>query len=103
MDGNWYNIGMGYSPNLFWDADPEQLDFDANKKYVIQRVLERGAFADLRVAFEYYGAKVIVEVARNLRTLEPKALSFIACIANLPKESFRCYTAKQSSQAPWIY
>lgn len=94
---------MGYSPNLFWDADLEQLDFDANKKYVIQRVLERGAFTDLQIAFKYYGANVIIEIARNLRTLEPRALSFIARIANLPKESFKCYTAKQSSQAPWIY
>ena len=94
---------MGYSANLFWDADPEKLDFVANKRYVIERVLNRGTMEDLSTAFKTYGKDVIVEVAKGLRTLEPKALSFIACIAGLPREEFRCYKSRQSSQAPWIY
>ena len=96
-------MDMDYSSNLFWDADPAQLDFDANRRYVIERVLNRGTMSDLTTAFAYYGREVIVDVARNLRALEPKALSFISCIADIPREKFRCYTPKQSSRAPWIY
>ena len=33
---------------------------------------------------------------RKLRTLEPKALSFISLISHTPKEEFRCYTTKPS-------
>lgn len=94
---------MSFSPNLFWDADPAALDFQANKRYVIQRVLDRGTLSDLRTACDYYGRDVIVEVAKTLRTLEPKALSFISCVADVPKEDFRCYTSRRSSHAPWIY
>ena len=94
---------MSFSQNLFWDADPETLDFQANKKYVIQRVLDRGTLSDLRMARDYYGRDVIVDVAKSLRTLEPKTLAFVSCIADVPKEEFRCYTLKQSDRAPWIY
>ena len=92
-----------FSENLFWDADPSDLDFERNKRYVVQRVLERGTVNDLRVAFHLYGLSQVVATAKTLRTLEPKALSFIACVANEPREHFRCYTRKQSLKAPWIY
>lgn len=92
-----------FSENLFWDADPSDLDFDRNRRYVVQRVLERGTVDDLGKVFRLYGMNGVVETAKTLRTLEPRALSFVACIANEPKENFRCYTQKQSSQAPWIY
>ena len=92
-----------FSDNLFWDADPSDLDFDRNRRYVVQRVLERGTVNDLRVVFHLYGLSQVIATAKSLRTLEPKALSFIACVANEPREHFRCYTQKQSFQAPWIY
>lgn len=94
---------MRFSPNLFWDADPQQLDFDANRRYVIERVLNRGTLSDLKEAFAYYGRNVIADVAVTLRSLEPRALSFASCVLSVPREKFRCYTSKQSSRAPWIY
>lgn len=30
------------SPELFWDVDPETIDEQAHRRYVIKRVLERG-------------------------------------------------------------
>ena len=92
-----------FSPNLFWDADPADLDFSKHRKYVVQRILERGTVDDLRLAFHHYGLGDVIATAKTLRTLEPKALSFIACIAGEPRENFRCYTQKQSARAPWIY
>ena len=92
-----------FSDNLFWDADPSDLDFERNRRYVVQRVLERGTVNDLRIAFHLYGLSQVIATAKSLRTLEPKALSFIACVANEPREHFRCYTRKQSFQAPWVY
>lgn len=92
-----------FSKNLFWDADERTLDLQRNRKYVVQRVLERGTVQDLRTAFDYYGLAKVVETAKSLRSLEPTALSLIACVANEPRENFRCYIQKQSSQAPWIY
>ena len=92
---------MSFTKNLFWDADPQQLDFDANKRYVIERVLNRGSLSDIKEIFAYYGRQVVTDVAVNLRSLEPKALSFASCILSVPQEKFRCYMSRQSSKAPY--
>ena len=95
--------GKGFSENLFWDADPVDLDMQRNKKYVVQRALERGTISDILQMLHLYGIGDVIATAKSLRSLEPKALSFIACLADEPRENFRCYTSKQSLKAPWIY
>lgn len=92
-----------FSKNLFWDVDVSRLDVDANRRYVIGRVLDRGTDNDLRLAFSYYTFPVVVEVAKSLRTLERRALSFISAISGESKDKFRCYTWRQSSPIPWLY
>ena len=92
-----------FSPNLFWDADPADLDFSKHMKYVVQRVLERGTLDDMRHMFSMYGFDNVVATSKSLRSLDPVSFSFIVNLSGQPKESFRCYTLKQSSQAPWIY
>ena len=94
------NMDVTFSENLFWDADPKELDLQRHRKYVVQRVLERGSEQDIRKAFDYYGFQTVVDTAKSLRTLEPQALSFIAGLANEPREDFRCCAEPQ--QAPWI-
>ena len=91
-----------FSSNLFWDADPADLDFSKHKKYVVQRVLERGTLADMRHMFSMYGFDDVVATSKTLRSLDPMSFSFIVNLSGQPKEAFRCYTLKQSSQAPWI-
>ena len=93
----------GFSPNLFWDADPKDLDLIKHKKYVVQRVLERGTLDDIRHVFATYGFDDVVAISKRLRSLEPKAFSFIVNLSGEPKEAFRCYILRQSQQAPWIY
>ena len=44
------NVKERFSKNLFWDVDVSQLDVDANRRYVIGRVLDRGTDNDLRLA-----------------------------------------------------
>lgn len=83
------------SPTLFWDTAIENIDEDKNRKYIISRVLERGNREDWLRTKEYYSLPVIVREAQQMRSLEPKALAFIACVGNVPRESFRCFTQKQ--------
>ncbi|MCQ2117394.1 MAG: hypothetical protein MJY76_04570 [Bacteroidales bacterium] len=94
MDGN--NIIKGFSSYLFWDVDTSSIDMEKHSAYMVQRVLELGQLSDWKSLVAYYGLERIVETARNLRTLDPKALSFIATISSTAKESYRCYTQKQS-------
>ena len=85
-----------FSPHLFWDVDKAQMDLDLYPEHVIQRVLEYGHMRDWKLIRAYYGLDRIVECCRRMRTLDPRALSFICCISHTSKETYRCYNFAQS-------
>ena len=87
-------FGEMLTPSLFWDVDPSEIDEKQHKRYIIQRVLERGDLSDWNCLKNHYSLKVIVEEAQKMRYLDPKALAFICCVGKVPKESFRCTTTQ---------
>jgi hypothetical protein len=91
-----------FSKHLFWDVDRSELDLVKHRKFIIQRVLGHGLIGDWRLLKQCYAIDLIVSTAQRLRMLDPKSLSFIACIGNVPKETFRCYSTIQSSPIHWI-
>ena len=97
------NIISKFSQNLFWDTRLESIDMESNASYIVQRVLEYGRLEDWKLIVSYYSLPRITEIATKLKSLEPKALSFISLISSTPLEQFRCYTLRQSSQRHWIY
>ena len=92
-----------FSEYLFWDVDKDSIDLEANASYVVSRVLELGRLNDWNLLMARYGLQRIASIAQNLRTLEPKALSFISAVSSLPKESFRCFATKPSTPTHWGY
>ena len=96
-------VPSDFSANLFWDADPATLDLDLHREYLVRRVLERGCWADWCQLCRHLGLAQILDVARALRTLDPKALAFLSVVGDIPRESFRCYTPKQSTPSSWVY
>ena len=92
-----------FSRHLFWDTDRRLLDFEKNRKYIIKQVLEYGMYSDWKMIEEYFGIEKIAETAMTLRDLEPKALSFISLLSEIPKEKFRCYITQQSAPRHWNF
>jgi hypothetical protein len=88
---------------LFWDTDYSKIDWDAKARYVIERVVTYGTVADWRTLQQMYGMKRIREEVLQSREIDPKTLSFLSVIFDLPKERFRCYTLAQSSPVHWNY
>lgn len=82
------------SSSLFWDVDISEIDDEKNKRFIIQRVLERGTHNDWILINKKYTLQGIVQEAMQMRYLEPKALSYVAIMGNVPKEEFRCYKGK---------
>lgn len=95
------NLLEKFSTNLFWDVRLEDVDMTKHMPYIVQRVLEYGMLEDWNLLKQTYSMQQIVEAAKSLRTLEPRALSYIAAISNTPKEDFRCYTTKQLNPELW--
>lgn len=83
------------SPELFWDVDPETIDEQLHRRYVIRRVLERGVLSDLRKMIAFYTMPVVISEAQQMRSLDPMTLAFAACLGNVKKETFRCYISQR--------
>ncbi|MGI8603968.1 MAG: DUF6922 domain-containing protein [Verrucomicrobiales bacterium] len=86
---------------LFWDCDPATVDLDEHAPTVVSRVIERGRLDDWRAIRAFYGDERLRQIVTGLRWLSPQALSFCSVALDISKESFRCFTATQSPQAPW--
>lgn len=82
------------SPHLFWDIDINDFDAERNSAQLIQRVLECGELNDWKLVYSFYGLERIVSDCKSLRTLNPKALSFVCAISDTKKEDYRCYNQK---------
>ncbi len=90
------------SEHLFWDVDRNTLHPEQSVSFIISRVLEYGLFSDWKATIAYYGIDTIKKASLRLRNIDTKSLHFLSTIFDLPKESFRCYTEKQSAQSFWI-
>lgn len=90
-----------FSVNLFWDVNPQTLDFERHRKYVVGRVLERGTLDDWHVLCRALTLPGIVAVARTLRYLDSRAVAFLCAVGHVPRDSFRCCTSKPSTPLPW--
>ena len=86
-----------FSDYIFWDVDRSTLDMERQASFIVPRVLEYGQMSDWKLMLSYYGLARIVEVAKTLRSLEPKSLSFLSTLSGVPIDSFRCYTSKPLS------
>lgn len=91
------------SKHLFWDVNPELLDWEKSKNTIIERVLERGSLSEWNCIVRIYSLDQITEILKNLKHLNPIDLNFIATISNTPKEQFKCFNIKLSTTQHWIY
>ena len=91
-----------FSQNLFWDVDINTLDVDKHSKFVLERVLQYGDLEDWKKVKNYYSFDYIKTMALNIRSLDPKTLSFIATYINIPITEFRCYKLSQLDPQPWF-
>jgi len=88
---------------LFWDTDPELIDWEQQANAIIARVLERGTLQDFRAIRKFYGDQKIKEAATTARSLSKKTLSFISAIFSVPLTQFRCYKNTQFPELQWMY
>ena len=92
-----------FSKNLFWDVDQTTFNPTRNKRWLFRRVIEYGTLDDWRIIFKNYGILSIADELKQVRSLEPRALNFIARLSNTPLKDFECYKRRFLSRKHWIY
>ena len=91
------------SKHLFWDIDPNVLEWERSKKTIIERVLERCSFEEWLCIVKIYTLEVITKTAQTFRTMSPLDLNFLVTISNTPKEEFKCYNIRLLTSQHWKY
>ncbi len=76
---------------LFWDVNIADIDEERHKRFIIQRVLERGGLEDIRNTVKHYGLASFTSEAQQIRSLDPITLSFASCLCGIGKDTFKCY------------
>ncbi len=92
-----------FSTNLFWDLNPEDLDMNQHKAFIVNRVLDYGQWDDWKTILDFYGLEQITSIAKELRSLFPKSLAFISTVSHIPENQFRCYKHLQSKDKLWHF
>lgn len=74
--------------SLFWDIDARSLDVQANRAYILGRVLEYGTRDSVRWAVQAYGEEAVRDfiLGRGLRVLSRKTVNFWAIQLGLEGE-----------------
>ncbi len=62
---------VSFRPALFWDVDPEAIDWEAHADWVIARVLSRGTLDEVQRCVGRYGRGRVQQVAAHSRTIPP--------------------------------
>jgi len=92
-----------FSEHLFWDVDRNKLDFEKNKRLIIERIFTRGDIPDLKKIIRLYGLNVIKKEIVNAGFLDKKTLNWASLFLEIPKTKFKCYTKIQSKTIHWNF
>ena len=88
---------------LFWDIDPDKIDYHKHARFVIGRVLTRGNLDDWLELRDFYGLDRIRDETLQIRYLDKVTLSFCEVVLKTPREKFRCWSAEPSIRKLWSY
>jgi hypothetical protein len=91
------------SKHLFWDLNPDLLEWEKSKNTIIGRVLERGTLKEWNCIVEIYSLEKIVETLKTFSYLNPIDLNFISIISNTSKEQFKCFEKVVLASQSMIY
>lgn len=58
---------IGLRSILFWDVDPEKIDYEKNQSFVIQRVFERGNEIEIKEIIRFYGVDACIATIKKAR------------------------------------
>jgi len=77
-------------PNhLFWDINPDSLDYGKHSRFIIKRVIQKGSLEEWKTIKEFYGLEIIKNEILLMRDLDAKTLIFFAVYFGLEKNKFR--------------
>jgi hypothetical protein len=92
-----------FNKRIFWDVNPEVLDYNKKASFVIQRVFERGDVEDIRVCRKYYGDERIRNVLTQAKWLSLNSIYLACALFENELTDYKCYNTALSNPEHWSY
>ena len=93
--------GPNLSPIAFWDVAFDQIDFETDSLFVMNKVFNYGLWSDILEVLNYYGLDRIRNEIVQAAYLKKTALSFLCLILELNETDFKAYQRRQERKPIW--
>jgi hypothetical protein len=70
--------------SLFWDVNPEKLEWQKNSQFIIERILTRGFTKDVKTIFSVYTKDQIKSAVLKSKTLDKKTANYMSIYLSIP-------------------
>jgi hypothetical protein len=88
---------------IFWDIDPEKLDFEKKASFIIGRVFERGDVEDIRMCRRYYGDEKVSGALMKAKWIRKETVFLAAALFNNEPTDYRCYRESLLNPTHYLY
>ena len=79
---------------LFWDVNPDKIDFSKRKRYVIERVFERGNNEEILEVLKFYGKNECIRIIKTANRLNQNAILNAEIYLEINKDDLLCLKKK---------
>jgi addiction module HigA family antidote len=76
---------------LFWDVNFDNIDFNTRKRYVVERVFERGNSEEINEIIRFYGKKECIRIIKSAKRINQNAIINAEKYLNIHKDQISCF------------
>jgi hypothetical protein len=91
------------SRQVFWDVDFNSLNYEKDRFYIVEKVMNYGLWNDFIEIVRFYGKDVIRQEIIRSSYLKKDVLNFLCLYLDLKPSQFKCYRRRQSNEQHWTY
>ncbi len=91
------------SKRVFWDIDFDSLDFEKDRFYVIDKVMNFGLWDDFVEIMKFYGKDIVKQEIIKSPYLKKDVFNFLCFYLDLKPSDFKCYKHRQFQEPHWNF
>ena len=92
-------------PNIseiaFWDVKFEELDYQDNSLFIMDKVFNYGTWSDILETLKFYGIERVKKEIVQAPYFKSKNLAFLCTILHLDEQDFVSYQRRQERKPIW--
>ena len=91
------------SKRVFWDVDYDSLDYEKDKFFIIDKVMNFGLWRDFQETVKFYGKETLKKEVVQSPFLKKEVLNFLCFYLELKPAQFKCYNRRRLQEPHWNY